>query len=109
MIQLTADNDSLLKDLRLLAEPAEVLDPSGELLGTFIPANAERAKRLYEETDSRIDWSEMERRSKEEAGQGRRLYEIYERMKALTDDPADQADLQRRIDQLRAEDGCDTP
>jgi hypothetical protein len=109
MIHLTADDSSLLKDLRLFVEPVEVLDPSGKLLGLFVPANLERGKRLYEEMDERIDWAEIERRKTEETGQGRPLHEIFETLKTLTTDPGVQADLQRRIDRMRAEGGCDTP
>src|ERR1700722_3878607 len=103
MIQLTADETSLLKDLHVFVEPVEVLDPSGKLLGLFVPAHLERGKGLCEETANNIDWEEIERRKTEETGQGRRLYQIFERMRALTDDPEEQADLQRRIDVLRAD------
>ena len=109
MIQMTADDNSLVKDLRLYAEPVEVLDPSGNVLGLFVPMGRPRADQANESAAGRIDWEEIGRRHKSETGQGRRLYEIYERLKTLTSDPKMQARLQRDIDRLRAEDGCDTP
>ncbi len=68
MIQLTADEQSLLKDLRSFAEPVEVLDANGKLLGLFVPANLERGKQLYEEMDARTDWAELERRCARKRG-----------------------------------------
>ncbi len=109
MIQLTADEHWLLKDLESFVEPVEVLDASGKLLGLFVPANLERGKQLYEELEARTDWAEIERRASAEAGQGRPLDQVFEYMKTLTNNPEEQADLQRHIDQMRAGNGCDTP
>lgn len=39
MIPLTADDTRLLKELRQFAEPVGVFDPSGELLGMYLPVN----------------------------------------------------------------------
>jgi hypothetical protein len=86
-----------------------VLEPNGEVVGLFVPTNLERGKRLYDEKGSDIDWAEIERRDAQEAGQGTPLYEIFEHFKTLTADPEVLADLQQRIERLRAEDGCDTP
>jgi len=108
MIQVTADDRSLLSDLRNFMEPVEVLEPNGEIVGLFVPTNLERGKRLYDEKGSDIDWVEIERRAAEETGQGRKLYEIFEHFKTLTTDPMVLADLQQRIERLRAEDGCAT-
>jgi hypothetical protein len=109
MIQLTADDNSLLKDLGSFVEPVEILDSNGRLLGLFVPANLERGKRLYEELDARTDWEELDRRERAEAGKGRSLLEVFEHLKSLTGDPAERADLQGHIDRMRAENECDTP
>jgi hypothetical protein len=109
MIQVTVDDRSLLSDLRNFMEPVEVLEPNGEIVGLFVPTNLERGKRLYDEKGSDIDWAEIERRAAEETGQGRKLYEIFEHFKTLTTDTEVIADLQERIERLRAEDGCVTP
>ncbi|MBL8795979.1 MAG: hypothetical protein JNM56_18905 [Planctomycetia bacterium] len=39
MITLTTDDTRLLKDLQQYAEPVGVFDPSGELLGMYLPVN----------------------------------------------------------------------
>ena len=109
MIQVTADDHFLLSDLSKFMEPVEVLEPNGELVGLFVPTNLERNKGQYNEKAAHIDWAEIERRAAEETGQGRKLYEIFEHLKTLTTDPVVLADLQQRIERLRAEDGCDTP
>ena len=68
MIFLTADDNRLLKDVRLFLEPVEVYDPAGKLLGLFVPANLERAKEIRDKVAAQVDWAEIERRkhSKEE-------------------------------------------
>jgi hypothetical protein len=45
MIQLTASETTLLNELRFFAEPVEITDASGKLLGLFVPANLERGQR----------------------------------------------------------------
>jgi hypothetical protein len=100
MIQVTADDRSLLSDLRKFGEPVEVLEPNGEIVGLFVPTNLERGKRLYDQKGSDIDWAEIERRDAQEAGQGIQLYEIFEYFKTLTTDPEVFADLQQRIERL---------
>ncbi|HVS39520.1 MAG TPA: hypothetical protein VMS17_28440 [Gemmataceae bacterium] len=109
MIQLIADDQFLLKDLQRFVEPVEVLDPSGKLLGLFVPTNQGQTAQVGEDDDSHMDWAEIERRAIAEAGQGRTLDQVFEHMKTLTSDPEEQADLQSHIDQIRAENGCDTP
>jgi uncharacterized small protein (DUF1192 family) len=107
MIQVTADDRSLLSDLCKFVEPVEVLEPNGEVAGLFVPANLERSKRRDDPRVAHIDWAEIERRKAQETGKGRKLYEIFEHFKTLTTDPEVIADLQQRIERLRAEDGCD--
>lgn len=108
MIQMTADDTILVKDLGAFAEPVEVLNSTGGVLGLFVPANA-CAQSVGARPAAKIDPAELKRRKEQETGKGRRLYEIFEHLKTLTTDPEEQADLQMRIDRLRAEDGCDTP
>ena len=107
MIQITADDRFLLSDLSLFVEPVEVLESNGEVVGLFVPTNLERNKVRDDEGAAHIDWAEIERRAVEEAGQGRKLYEIFEHFKTLTTDPEVIADLQQRIERLRVEDGSD--
>jgi hypothetical protein len=109
MIQVTADDRSLLSDLCKFVEPVEVLEPNGEVAGLFVPTNLEQRRKRDDQRFAHIDWAEIERRKKLETGQGRRLYEIFEHFKTLTADPEVIADLQQRIERMRAEDGCDTP
>ncbi len=99
---------SLLENLRSIAEHVEVLDPEGKVLGLFVPASREQVDQLREDADAGIDWAEIERRAIAEAGQGCTLDQIFERMKTLTTDLEEQVDLQRHIDGMRAENGCDT-
>jgi hypothetical protein len=109
MIQVTADDRSLLSDLCKFVEPVEVLEPNGEVAGLFVPTKLEQSKRSDDKNASHIDWAEIERLDAEESGQGVPLYEVFEHFKTLTTDPEVLADLQQRIERLRAEDGCDTP
>jgi hypothetical protein len=64
MISVTADDTMLLKDVRSYLEPVEVYDPSGKLLGLFVPANLERGKELSAQVAARVDRAEIERRMK---------------------------------------------
>jgi hypothetical protein len=105
MIQVTTDDRFLLSDLSKFMEPVEVLEPNGKLVGLFVPTNLERNKGRGNEKAAHIDWAEIERRAAEETGQGHKLYEIFEHFKTLTTDPVVLADLQQRIERLRAEDG----
>jgi hypothetical protein len=108
MIQLTADDQCLLKDLRMFVEPVEINDSSGRFLGLFVPANLERGKQLYAEGAARIDPAEIERRkrSKEECYTTK---EVFEHLKSLTPDSAMQTYLQRLIDEIAERDKCAAP
>jgi hypothetical protein len=108
MVRVTADDSWLLKDLGLFVEPVEVSDATGKLLGLFVPANLERGKQLYAKLAAQTDWAEIERRKATEKG-GRPLWEVFERLKTLTEDPATQAYLQRKIEALKERDRCGTP
>ena len=85
MIALTADDSTLLKDVRLFLEPIEVYDSSGRLLGLFVPANLERAKERQKKALAMIDRAEIERRKQSEEPRGTLQ------------------DALRRLDQLEAE------
>ncbi len=108
MIQVTADDRSLLSDLRVFREPVEVLETNGEVVGLFVPTNLDRLSQRDDPKVAHIDWAEIERRKKQQTGKGRKLYEIFEYFKTQTTDPEVLADLERRIKLLRAEDGCHT-
>src|SRR4051794_19430952 len=109
MVHLQADGEWLVKDLGKFVEPEDVYDESGKLLGLFVPANLERGKQLYAELDAKTDWAEVERRAREEKGQGRPLREVFKHLQTLTADPAERAHLQKLIDRMAARDGCPTP
>ena|SRR5260370_6057242 len=108
MIYLQADDETLLKDLSLFVEPVEISDANGQLLGLFVPANLERGKQLYARAIEGTDWAEMERRGAS-GEKGKPLWQVYEHLLTLTDDPKLRADLQKSIDKLKREDQCATP
>jgi hypothetical protein len=64
MMSLIADDNTLLKDVRLFIEPVEVYDAAGKLLGLFVPANLERCKERQAEILAKVDWAEIDRRAK---------------------------------------------
>ena len=108
MIQLTADDRCLLKDLRLFVEPVEISDANGKLLGLFVPANLEREKQLYAKGAARIDPAEIERR-KQSKEKSYTTKEVFEHLKSLTPDPAMQTYLQRILEELAERDKCAAP
>ncbi|HYV39156.1 MAG TPA: hypothetical protein VE988_25945 [Gemmataceae bacterium] len=59
MFALTADDRTLLKQVGSFAEPIEICDAKGKLLGVFVPANLERIKQKYAELVAKIDWAEI--------------------------------------------------
>jgi hypothetical protein len=82
MVFLTADYNTLLKDVGLFVEPVEIVDGNGRLLGLFVPANLERGKQLYAQLDARTDWAEIEQREQTESS-GRTTSEVLERLQAI--------------------------
>jgi hypothetical protein len=108
MIQLTADEKCLLKDLALFLEPVEISDAKGKLVGVFVPANLERAKQLSERLTAATNWVELERRTKTEKT-GRTTREVFERLLSMTQDPTLRADLEAKIAILKERDGCVAP
>lgn len=61
MVSLTADETELLSVLKLFVEPVELYDPTGKLIGLFVPANLERGKEIYARAIAQTDWAEIER------------------------------------------------
>jgi hypothetical protein len=108
MVELIADDRRLLKDLGRFIEPVEVYDACGKMLGLFVPANLERGKQLYEESVAKKDWAEIDRRAAEGKGKGVPLWRVFEHLKTLTTDPAELADLDRHIEELKAREECPT-
>ena len=96
MITLTADDDVLLKVLRLFVEPVEVWDAKGKFLGLFVPANLERGKQLYARVPTESERAEIERR-KATPGRCYTTREVFEYLLTLTDDPQERADLEKHI------------
>jgi hypothetical protein len=84
MIPLTADDTRLLKDLRMLVEPVEVYDPSGKLLGRFVPANLERGKALYAKVKANCDPEELKRRMSEQPVGS--FSDLVKRLKLMTEE-----------------------
>lgn len=76
MIPLTADDTRLLKDLQQFAEPVGVFDPSGELLGMYLPVNQQVP------AEPQFDREEIKRRlaTKEPVGN---FSELVQRLKLL--------------------------
>jgi hypothetical protein len=83
MNTLTADDNRLLKDVRLFVEPVKVY-AEGKLLGLFVPANVERGQQLITESQARLDPAELKRRLEQEAGlPGATWPEIKQRLQAV--------------------------
>ncbi len=101
MVTLTADA-ALLAVLRKASGPAEIRDADGNIVGLFTPATDENAVVRTQE-----EWAELHRRA--QGTGGRTLKEIFQRMQSLTTDEAVRARLQKQIDRMTEEEGCDTP
>src|SRR5216683_2575749 len=61
MIELTADDSTLLKEVGQFVQPVEIYDGVGRLLGLFVPANLERGKEIQKRALAQIDWADIER------------------------------------------------
>jgi len=107
MIHVTADNTLMVKDLAAFIEPVEISDATGRLVGLFVPANLEHGKQLYARLAPQIDLQEIQRRIATQKN-GRSLREIFEHLKTLTNDPQEQAHLQKKIDAMAERDRCVT-
>jgi hypothetical protein len=77
MIPLTADDTRLLKDVAHFSEPVQVCDPSGKVLGIFVPASRERSK-------SHFDPEELKRRMAEKSAG--LFSDVVERLKVMTEE-----------------------
>ena len=106
MITLRAD-ELPMAILGHVTEPVEIVDSNGQVVGHFTP-DAERLRRLYEDTASLPDPAELDRQLKAE-GPGCTTRELFQHLLSLTTDPQMQAYLQEKINKLAARDGCSTP
>jgi hypothetical protein len=107
MGKIIADDTPMLV-LSGVVEPVEIRDEGGKLLGVFVPANIEQTRQAYAKLASRIDRAEIERRKKL-AHKGYTTKEVFEHLKALTEDEAMRLHLQKLIDQLVEREACATP
>jgi hypothetical protein len=106
MITLTAD-DATLAVLRQASDLAEIRDRDGNLIGFFAPPSFEEAFE-YTRVAAQIDPAELERR-KHEPGERVTTKQLFERLKSLTDDEAERAELQKAIDEMTEWERCSTP
>ena len=58
----------------------EIRDANGNLLGLFAPSNMSEEKELYEKAKRLFNPVEIERRKREEGGQGVPLVEVWKRI-----------------------------
>ncbi len=89
LFDVTADDSTLLKHLRLFHEPVEIYDTEGKLLGLFVPANLAWVKEHYARHAATIDRAELERR-RLSGERGEPHHEVVKRLKTLD------AEIERR-------------
>jgi hypothetical protein len=101
MIPLTVDETGR-KLLDQAAELAEVRDSAGKVIGFFVPANLYKV-RLFAEASRNTDYVKL--------FQGEYVTQtvhttrqVFERLKSLTEDETERADLQEKIDRFKDED-----
>jgi hypothetical protein len=75
MTPLTADDTRLLKEVAQFSEPVQVCDPTGKLLGIFVPAARERIKPHF-------DPEEIKRRLQEKPS-GLLFSDLVQKLKEL--------------------------
>ena len=108
MVQLTADATMPVASLGQFLEPVEIYDVKGKLLGLFVPADLGRGKQIHAQVEAHLDRAELERRQSY-TGKWYTMREVFEHLKSLTQDSAEQAYLQQKIDRLAEEEACGTP
>jgi hypothetical protein len=81
MISLTAEGTLNLNHVAICAEPVEIYTTDGTYLGLFVPALLDRSKRMEAEVAAKVDWVEVDRRTKMPEG-AVPLADIVARMKA---------------------------
>ncbi|HJT78189.1 MAG TPA: hypothetical protein VJ739_13380 [Gemmataceae bacterium] len=89
MVSLTVDETKLMRVLGLFVEPVELYDPTGKLIGLFVPANMERGKQIYARAAAETDWVEIERRHRS-GGDKIPFHDTLARLRQL------EAEIQRR-------------
>jgi hypothetical protein len=105
MMTVTADN-AMLSKLRQATEFAEIRDGDGNVVGFFLPPEDDESSSGGDAAP--LDWEELDRRTRS-TEKGFTTKEVFEHLLTLTQDEATRADLQRKIDRLAKEEGCDTP
>jgi hypothetical protein len=81
MNYITIDQ-ALLARLREVAEPVEVRDETGNVIGFFAPARPAEEQALYEKARGQFDPAELERRLREQRSKGVPLKELWDRLAA---------------------------
>ncbi len=105
MIQVTTNDKTLLRELTVFVEPVEINDAEGNIVGVFVPAYLQRAKRLYEQPSKSIDLAELDRRAAFK-GKCKTTREVFEGLLELTTDPVSRGYLQETINDLKERDAC---
>jgi len=75
-------DEPLLARLRGMLEPVEVRDPSGHVLGHYMPTVSPEIREMYEKTKGLFDLEEAERILAAEKDKGRPLQEILRELEA---------------------------
>jgi len=81
MNYITIDQ-TLLARLRDVAEPVELRDADGNVIGQFTPVRSTEEQALYEKARSLFDPAELDRRLREQQGKGVSLNELWDRLAA---------------------------
>jgi hypothetical protein len=82
-------NEAMVSELALLTEATEIRDANGRLIGVFRPAT---------DTERRFNQSGLHT-----------TVEVFEYMRTLTNDPAQLADLDRHIEEIKRRDAEPCP
>jgi hypothetical protein len=79
MGHLVAD-ENMLTRLGGIVTPIEIRDPDGKVLGHYTPVVSPELAAMYEKAKAMIDIKEIERRLREDRGQGVSLAEIWKKL-----------------------------
>jgi hypothetical protein len=104
MQSITLD-EAVLEKLRGANGLTEIRDAHGNGVGFFSQVSLEHAAK-YVAAAAQIDRAELARRKAKAEG-CHTTVEVFEHLKTLTSDPAQQAHLQKLIDEIRARDESD--
>ncbi len=81
MNSITAD-EALLTQLRGVAGPVEIRDPSGRLLGHYTPVRSADEEALYARARQLFDLEKAKRVAETERGQGRTTAGVLQRLRS---------------------------